>query len=465
MPGPAFCPAGRKRRKHLPNQAEIIKRTEEKTMDLTKGKVSTALLKFTMPIILMQILNQAYMVADSVIVARFVNETALSVWSSANNILLIGYAVLSGFAGASHIVVGRFYGERKYDEVKPTVFTLGMAGMVLGILMTLAYVVFSAMVFRLMQLPEEILAQCTGVSIIYALSFPLTGIQGAAGAVINGSGNSKTQTVICVSTQILNIVLDVILISQFHTGVAGAAWASDFSMLVSCIWNVVCAYLILRKKTQAKAYFSPASLREYLVLAVPTIVQSSVMSIGTMALQVIVNSAGIEYINGYTVATTIFNLLLLPIVATSVGFETFASQNIGAQEHARVKEGYSFLMKEGLGICAVLTVIDIFFSGAMMSIYSLDVASDGYAFAKLYLLFMIPNFFLQLFKYSIEALFKANLKMNLFAFSSILSLACRLVFAFLMQPVIGLQAMAWALLFGSAVSVAYDIYWKRKLAL
>lgn len=77
-------------------------------MNLTKGKVSTALLKFTMPIILMQILNQAYMVADSVIVARFVNETALSVWASANNILLIGYAVLNGFAGASHIVVGRF---------------------------------------------------------------------------------------------------------------------------------------------------------------------------------------------------------------------------------------------------------------------------------------------------------------------------------------------------------------------
>ena len=78
---------------------------------------------------------------------------------------------------------------------------------------------------------------------------------------------------------------------------------------------------------------------------------------------------------------------------------------------------------------------------------------------------MIPNFFLQLYRYSIEALLKANLKMNLFAISSVIALACRLMFAFLMQPVIGLQAMAWALLFGSAVSVAYDVYWKRKLAL
>ena len=189
------------------------------------------------------------------------------------------------------------------------------------------------------------------------------------------------------------------------------------------------------------------------------------MSVGTMALQVIVNSAGIEYINGYTVATTIFNLLLLPILATSIGYETFASQNIGAKEVMRVKEGYSFLIKEGLGVCIVLTVIDLFFSGTLMSMYSMDVTSDGYAFAKLYLLLMIPNFFLQLYKYSIEALLKANLKMNLFAISSVIALACRLVFAFLMQPVIGLQAMAWALLFGSAVSVAYDVYWKRKLAL
>lgn len=118
-------------------------------MDLTKGKVSTALLKFTMPIILMQILNQAYMVADSVIVARFVNETALSIWLSANNILLIGYAILSGFSGAGHIVVGRFYGEQQYDKIKPTVFTLGMAGMALGLVQTVIYLLFSCISERI----------------------------------------------------------------------------------------------------------------------------------------------------------------------------------------------------------------------------------------------------------------------------------------------------------------------------
>lgn len=195
----------------------------------------------------------------------------------------------------------------------------------------------------------------------------------------------------------------------------GAAWASDFSMLVSCIWNVICAHLILKKKTQAKMYFSKTALKEYLQLALPTILQSSVLSVGTMVLQVIVNQAGIEYINGYTVATTIFNLLLLPIVATSVGFETFASQNIGAKAQDRVREGYYFLIKEGVVVCIVLTVIDIFFSGTMMSIYSLDVTSSGYAFATV---------------------------------SSI-----------------GLITMAWALLFGSAISAAFDIFWKKKLSL
>ena len=100
-----------------------------------------------------------------------------------------------------------------------------------------------------------------------------------------------------------------------------------------------------------------------------------------------------------------------------------------------------------------------------MSMYSLDVTGNGYAFAKLYLLYMVPNFFLQLIKYSIEALFKANLKMNLFAVSSILSLVCRIVFAFATVKVLGLAAMAWALLFGSVVSAVFDIYWKKKLAL
>lgn len=116
----------------------------------------------------------------------------------------------------------------------------------------------------------------------------------------------------------------------------------------------------------------------------------------------------------------------------------------------------------GVIVCLVLSVIDIFFSGTLMAMYSLDVNGSGYAFAKLYLLFMVPNFFLRLVKYSIEALFKANLKMNLFAISSVLSLVCRIVFAFAGVSALGLTAMAWALLFGSAVSAVFDIYLEEK---
>ena len=220
-----------------------------------------------------------------------------------------------------------------------------------------------------MQLPDEILSECTRVAIIYALSLPLTAIQGVTGAII----------------------------SCFHMGVEGAALASDFSMFVSCVWTFICARRILKQKTQAKMYFFPPALKKYLTLAIPSIIQSSVLSIGTMALQMIVNKAGIAYINGYTAANTIFNLFLLPIVAIRTGFETF--------------------------------------------------------------------FFLQLFKYSIESLFKAHLKMNLFAAASILSLGCRIAFAFIFTPIIGLSAMAWALLFGSAVSVIFDMCWKHYLKL
>lgn len=437
----------------------------EKVMDLTKGKISTVLLKFTLPIILMQILNQAYMVADSVIVARFVDDTALSVWSSANNILLIGYAVINGFNGATHIVAGRYFGEQKYDRLKPVMFTLGLGAFILSLVVTGAYIVFSKNVFIAMQLPGEILDQCTRTAIIYACSLPLTALQGVAGAIINGSGNSKTQTVICVSTQILNIVLDIIVITQFHMGVEGAAYASDFSMMISCIFNIICARRILKPKTSAKVAFVPSALWKYLALAIPSIIQSSVLSIGTMVLQILVNRAGIDYINGYTVATTIFNLFLLPIVAITTGYETFASQNIGASILDRVRDGYRFLIKEGIIICIILSVIDIALSGACIQIYALDPNTDSFLFAKLYLYLMIPNFFMQLFKYSIEGLFKANLKMNLFAISSILSLVCRIGFAFAVTPVIGLSGMAWALLFGSAAAVVFDLFWKHRLAI
>ena len=212
-------------------------------------------------------------------------------------------------------------------------------------------------------------------------------------------------------------------------------------------------------------YFFPPALKKYLTLAIPSIIQSSVLSIGTMALQVIVNKAGIAYINGYTAANTIFNLFLLPIVAISTGFETFASQNIGASITERVRGGYHFLMKEGVLICVALSVLDVLLAGKFISIYATYPGTESFSFARVYLYLMIPNFFLQLFKYSIESLFKAHLKMNLFAASSILSLSCRIAFAFIFTPMFGLSAMAWALLFGSLVSVIFDVCWKQHLKL
>ena len=248
-------------------------------------------------------------------------------------------------------------------------------------------------------------------------------------------------------------------------GVEGAALASDFSMFVSCVWTFICARHILKQKTQARMYFFPPALKKYLTLAIPSIIQSSVLSIGTMALQVIVNKAGIAYINGYTAANTIFNLFLLPIVAISTGFETFASQNIGASITERVRGGYHFLMKEGVLICVALSVLDVLLAGKFISIYATYPGTESFSFARVYLYLMIPNFFLQLFKYSIESLFKAHLKMNLFAASSILSLSCRIAFAFIFTSMIGLSAMAWALLFGSLVSVIFDMCWKHYLKL
>lgn len=432
-------------------------------MDLTQGSVSKQLIRFSIPIIIMQILNQAYGIADSVIVSRYAGEEALSVMSATMAVLTVGYCLVNGAGSACHIIIANFFGQRRYDRVKNAWNTIAWAGLLFACVLTLVYILFGQSFFEMVELPPSLMGQSVTLLRVYALSFGIQLINSIAFSVLNGLGDSKTPMIICTSTQILNILLDIVAVAWMDGGVIGAALASVFSLVVSTVWN----YFVMKKKLNALSdchgKFETAILAQYTRLTIPSMLQQSVMSIGSLLLQRLVNVQGTGAINGYTIACNINNFFIIPIIAVTTAYETFASQNLGAQEEGRVKQGFRSMLTQCGVVCVILSAATLLLARPMISLYLSDASGYSFQFAYQYILILIPNFFGLLLKYGVDALFKAHMKIYLFTISSLISLGVRILFSYIFVSHMGLLALAAATVVGNAAAILFNWTVKKVL--
>ena len=431
-------------------------------MNLTQGNITRKLIRFTLPILVIQFLNQAYTLADNIIVARFVNEEALSVLSTVSSALLVAYCLMQGLSGASTILCGNLFGAGESRKLRSTVRVLILFSLFVSLFLVAVCAVGASLIFRLLKVPAQIVPECESLLFIYALSLPPTFVCSACTAALNGMGNSKIPMINSVSSQLLNIVLDVLAVAVWGFGVRGAAWASFFSVVVAMLLNLRQLKLSLdslpaQDGTSAPAAYSARGcLKQYVPLAVPSILQQSIMSIGSLVLQVLVNKQGVSYINGYTVACTLNGLFLLPVSSCCSGYETFAAQNLGAGKHDRVRDGFLRVLALGVGLCALLTLLTLVFAEPLIGLYLTDKTAASFLFARLYLFLLIPNYFLLLAKYSADGLFKAQMKVYLFTLSSFIALGVRIVLSYALEPQLGLTALAWAATIGNLAAALFD---------
>lgn len=428
-------------------------------MDLTKGNIRKNIITFALPIIIMNIINQLYSIVDSVIIARFASERSLAVMSSTISILLIGYCLINGASSAIHILIGNKFGEKNYEEIHNIMKTTYNVGFIFSLLLVIIYVLFGKHIFQFINLPLELLNDCLILLYIYAFSFIIQMFVNMQSSILSGIGDSKNPMMISITTQIINIILDIIVVAVFKWDVFGAAIASTFALIISMIWTQFIINKTLLKHTSTRGKYKTIIFKEYLKLAIPSMLQQSIMSIGGLFIQYLINNNGIEAINGYTVATNINSLLIIPIVSFTIAFETFAAQNIGANQHSQVKEGYTFTIQYGWILCIFLSITTFLLSKLCISLY-LDIDSASFIFANHFLLLLIPNYFCLLYKQTIDGLFKANMKVYLFTISSFISLFFRIMFSFIFANHFGLISLAYATTLGTLIAVLFDFVMK-----
>lgn len=311
------------------------------TMDMTTGRPLSRILRFFVPVLLGNLLQQLYSTADSVIVSRFIGVDAFAGVSATGplNFLILGLALgmCSGFA----IPVSQEFGAGNHVNMRRCFANALYAGGVIAVIMAVATAILTPHILRLVGTPSDIFDySCTYIRIIF-IGIPATVLYNLLSGVMRAVGDGKTPLIMLLLSSVLNIILDIVFILVFKMGIAGAAVATILSQFVS---GLLCLYVIFVRtdvlKVRAGEWtFSKAIVRRLVGIGMPMGLQFSITAIGSTILQSAVNSLGSGAVAAIGAGGRAQFIFTTPLEAIGVTMATYCGQNLGARRIDRVRKG------------------------------------------------------------------------------------------------------------------------------
>lgn len=310
--------------------------------DLTVGKPSKVLWQFCLPLFGSVIFQQLYNIADSFVAGKFINNDALASVGNSYEITLIFIAFAFGMNIGCSVVTSRLYGEKNLSEMKTAVYTtLISCGFLCIALMTCGWI-WGGDLLRLINTPESLFADSKTYLDIYILSLPFVFYYNVATGIFSALGDSKTPFIFLACSSIANIGMDILFVAAFNMDVPGVAWATLLCQGISCVLAVGVVFKRFGKiKTEAKSkLFSAKLLKKIAVIAIPSTLQQSFVSVGNIILQSVINGFGEDVMAGYSAAIKLNNMVVTSLVTIGNGISNYTAQNLGARKFDRIKSGF-----------------------------------------------------------------------------------------------------------------------------
>lgn len=328
------------------------------TKDMTKGNPYTLMLGFALPVLLSQIFQQMYNTADAFIVGRCLGTNALAAVTSSGTLIFLMISFFMGMAMGAGVVISRYFGAKKEEEVSRAIHTVLAFGIVSGGILTVVGVVFTPVFLRWMQTDPEVMPDAVEYFRYYFLGSLALVLYNICRSIINALGDSRRPLYYLIFSSLLNIGLDLLFLAVFGWGVWSAAVATVISQAASV---VLCMAYLLRKGNiftveLQKIRFHRDMLSEIVRYGLPSGVQNSVIAFANVIVQSQINSFGRLAMAAYGTHAKIEGFAFLPITSFNMASTTFISQNLGAQQYDRAKKGARFsifaavLLAEVIGI-------------------------------------------------------------------------------------------------------------------
>ncbi len=333
------------------------------TKDMTSGKPMNLILGFALPLLLGYLFQQCYNLIDTLIVGRYLGVDALAAVGSTGsiNFLVIGFClgVCVGFA----IPVSQKFGAGDYVAMRKYVANCAYLSVVFAAVMCFLTVTFGREILELMNTPADIIEQAYEYILVIFIGIPTVFLYNMLAGIIRALGDSKTPVFVLLVSSVINVGLDLLFVVKFQMGVAGAAWATCISQLVS---GILCFVIIVKKfdilhLSKAEWKPEPDMMKILCGMGIPMGLQYSITAVGSVILQTAVNGLGSMAVAAMTTASKIGGFLMSPFEALGSTMATYGGQNVGAKKLKRLKKGLADCIKLGAVYSLIALTIAYFF--------------------------------------------------------------------------------------------------------
>lgn len=411
---------------------------------LIRKRPLNALILFALPMIVGNLFQQTYTMADSAIVGRLVGEPALAAVGASYSLTNIFICVAIGGGIGASVIVSRYFGAKEYGKMKLAVSTAFIAFLAVSLLLALFGLLFGRHIMIALNTPSDVLDMAAEYLRIYFLGLPFLFMYNVISSMFNALGKSRIPLCFLIFSSLFNIALDLVMVGQFDLGVAGVAWATLIAQGISALLSFVVFLLVLKGlNCGSTGLFSFEEMCDMTRIALPSILQQSIVSIGMMLVQSVVNSFGSQALAGFSAGMRIESICVVPMAGIGNALSSFAAQNIGARQEKRVIEGYHAANKMVIFFSVLICLALECFSRPLISLFlgsdgTPDAISTGYD----YLTFMGWFFCLIGFKMAVDGLLRGAGDMKLFTIANLVNLFIRVTVSMALAPVFGIS-MVW----------------------
>lgn len=430
------------------------------TKDLTKGHPTKVLLAFTIPLLLGNLFQQFYNIADSVVVGQFVGENALGAVGSSFPIMYLSIALAAGMGTGCGVVISQYYGAGRNTDVKSAVNTSITTFLVLGVIMAVLGQLIINPMLTLLNAPPEIIQYSRDYLTWIFLGSIFTFLYNVCNAIFTALGDSRTPMFMLIIAASINVVLDLVFVIYFHMEVVGVAVATVIAQALAASVS----YYLLRKRMatipseEMPKKFDKNLLKKIIKIALPSTLQQSMISIGMMAVQGLINSFGNIVVAGFTAAQKIDSIAMMPMLNISNAVSTYTAQNIGANEMKRIKDGYWGAVRAAIVACIVISIVIFLNGNILIGLFVDSQASTGvFDVGTTYLRIVSIFYFLMSMMFVTNGVLRGSGDMKAFLISSMCNLISRVTFAYLLAPRLGYHAIYWAIPIGWGVGSLISI--------
>lgn len=429
------------------------------TVRMTEGSIFRHLVEYSVPLIVGNLFQLTYNAVDSIIVGKFIGKETLAAVGTASPVMNMIILGISGICIGASVLMSKYFGAGEEDMVKKEMATTAMFGLFFSLGIVVLGVLFSKILLQILSVPEEIVGIASTYLRIVFIGAPFTFFYNAIASALKSVGDSKTPLKFLAFASVLNGVLDCILIGIFHFGIVCSAVTTVIAQAVSavlCIWYVYRNIPLLRLRP-GEFVIDSMLLRETLRYGSVTALQQSCQPIGKLLIQGAVNTMGIDVMAAFNAVNRIDDYAFTPEQSIANGITTFVAQNRGAGQEERMKKGFFRGMVLEFCYWILICLFVTLFKEPIMRLFvtkeTTGVVEEGCRYLRLMALFYL----LPAFTNGVQGFFRGMGNMNITLLCTFIQTSLRVIFVYVLTPVMGIQGVACACAIGWSVMLLVEV--------